>query len=590
MNIVGIHDGHNSSVTIVQNGKVLAACQEERLTRVKNQGGSPVNALHESLRISGLGTLDSIDQFVIAGRVSQPPYITRQDVLDDYAYKSMYSKSAMGALRSVVSDNDFIRNLWLRLQKHQTSSAQRMRSSFLIDEGVPFEKVQFIDHHTAHASSAYYGMANYDERILVLTNDGAGDGLCGTVSIGYEGQLQRIGQISEDNSLATIFAMITYMMGMVPLEHEYKIMGLAPYYRGDVKNNKVYQGLVNIFEWDQETPFLWRRSDHIPRVGYLWKYLENLLHNQRFDSVAASMQAYTEMFMVEWVKRCIRETGVTRVAVAGGTFMNVKANQALLDIPDVEELFVFPSCGDETNSVGAAYWSYAHSQLSDHKTVNIHKLGSIYWGGEFSDHEIENVLENFKFNSKEVTYKKLDNIESIVAELLSTDKVVARFKGRMEFGARALGNRSILAKPSDLQVVQYINDLIKSRDFWMPFAPAVLAEYSDDYFRKNKPISASYMVMSFDTKKSKRGDIIASLHPQDGTARPQEVYSDMNSDFASLLQEYRSITGEAVLLNTSFNLHGYPLVYSPLDALNVFNRSGLEYMALGNYLVSKCEK
>ena len=588
MNVVGIHDGHNASVAAIQNGRVIAACQEERLSRVKNQGGTPIQALEETLRLGGIDSFDQVDKVVVAGTISQPPYITRTDVLQDYANMSRFGKSWLGGLRAISADTKLFRNVRMFAQsKRQINQAQSLRSASLVKAGVPLEKITFVDHHTAHASSAYYGLADYDDRILVLTNDGAGDGICATVNVGYGGRLQRISAITEDNSLATIYAMVTYMMGMTPLEHEYKIMGLAPYYRGDVDKNAVYQGLLEVFEWDPENPMQWCRSAGIPRVGYLWKYLDELLTIERFDTIAAGVQAFVEHFLVEWVRRCIRETGLSRLAVSGGTFMNVKANQAILSLPEVDELFVFPSCGDETNSVGAAYWYYANQKLSANERVDIDSVGSIYWGGEFHDDDIESILDTYNFTAKDVRWEKHDDVEGKVAELLAAGQVVARFKGRMEFGARALGNRSILANASQPHVVRYINDIIKSRDFWMPFAPSVLADYSTDYFHKLKSVKARYMVMSFDTTSNKRNRIFAAVHPQDGTARPQEVYLDDNPEYESLLRKYQSISGDGAILNTSFNLHGYPLVYSPDDALEVFDGSGLEYLALGNFIVAK---
>ena len=588
MNVIGIHDGHNASVAAIHNGKVIAAFQEERLSRLKNQGGTPVQALEETLRLSGIDSFDQVDRVVVAGTISQPPYITRTDVLQDYANMSRFGKSWLGGLRSISADNNLFRKVRAFSQsKLQINQTQSLRAASLAKAGVPFEKITFVDHHTAHASSAYYGLADYDNQILVLTNDGAGDGICATVSVGHQGRLQRISSISEDNSLATIYAMVTYIMGMTPLEHEYKIMGLAPYYKGDIDKNPVYQGLLEVFDWNSDDSMQWCRRPGIPRVGYLWKYLEELLTTQRFDTIAAGVQAFVEHFLVEWVKRCVRETGLSRLAVSGGTFMNVKANQAILSVPEVDELFVFPSCGDETNSVGAAYWYYAQQKLSANERVDIDSVGPIYWGGEFHDNDIESILDTYSFTAKDVRWEKSDDVEGKVAELLADGQVVARFKGRMEFGARALGNRSILANASQPNVVRYINDIIKSRDFWMPFAPSVLADYSSDYFHKPKFAKACYMVMSFDTIIHKRNSIFAALHPQDGTARPQEVYPDHNSDYEALLRKYQSISGDGAILNTSFNLHGYPLVYSPDDALKVFDESGLEYLAIGNFIVAK---
>ena len=588
MNIIGIHDGHNASVAAIQNGRVIAACQEERLSRLKNQGGTPVKALEETLRLSGIDSFDQVDKVVVAGRISQPPYITRTDVLEDYANMSRFSKSWLGGLRAFSADNRVFRNARTLFQiKRKMDQTQSLRSASLAKAGVPLEKITFVDHHTAHASSAYYGLANYNDQILVLTNDGAGDGICATVNIGHGGRLQRICYVTEDNSVATIYAMVTYMMGMVPLEHEYKIMGLAPYYRGPIDQNPVYQGLLEIFEWDSQNPLLWRRSAGMPRVGYLWRYLDKLLKIERFDTIAAGLQAFIESLLVEWVGRCIRETGLSRLAVSGGTFMNVKVNQAILSLPEVDELFVFPSCGDETNSVGSAYWYYAEQRLCTNQMVDIDALGPIYWGREFHDSDIASILHKYNFNSDSVRWEKYDDVEGKVAELLAKEQIVARFKGRMEFGARALGNRSILANASQPNVVQYINDIIKSRDFWMPFAPSVLSDCSTDYFHKPISVKASYMVMSFDTVQNNRDSIIAAVHPQDGTARPQEVYPGDNPEYESLLRKFHIITGNGAILNTSFNLHGYPLVYSPVDALKVFDVSGLEYLALGNFIVSK---
>ncbi len=588
MKIIGIHDGHNSSVAVIDDRKVVAAVQEERLSRVKNQGGTPVHALHEVMQLSNIRSIEEIDCVVVSSRISQPPYFERKDVLDDYARMSQYSVSRRGRLRAGLADIDMIRRV--RKAIHHDSAvadAQRLRVEELVEVGVPPPKIGFIDHHTAHAACAYYGLAHYSDQVLVLTNDGAGDGVCASVNIGYHGKLERLCSIGEDHSLATIYAMITYLMGMVPLEHEYKVMGLAPYHRGSIEHNSIFQGLYELFEWDSKNPLQWHRRRGVPRVGYLWQYLERLIRRTRFDTVAAGLQAFTESFLVEWVRRCVRETGISRVALSGGIFMNVKANQAILALPEVESLFVFPSCGDETNSIGAAYAYYARKRIEEGHSVDIGPLNTVYWGREYSDYEIEAALHDFCFTKGKPHWHESDDIESQIAQLLVRGVVVARFKGPMEFGARALGNRSILANAARPGVVQRINQMIKARDFWMPFAPSMLAEYSDEYLCKPKPARAPYMIMSFDTVTEKREQLIAAIHPQDGTARPQEVYPGDNPDYEAVLRYFQEATGEGVILNTSFNLHGHPLVYSPQDALKVFDRSGLEYMALGNYLVSK---
>ena len=564
MRTVAIHDGHNASVAVVEDGRVVAACQEERLTRVKNQGGTPVHALSEVLRLSGTDSFDLVERVILSGKVSQPPYVAREDVLRDYDRMSRYAQSRLGRLQAVFSDNAGLRRLWEVFHSDGlVAQTQELRKERLIETGIPREKITFVDHHSAHAASAYYGLANYGDQILVLTNDGAGDGICATVNLGHGGKLERLCAVTEDYSLATIYAMITYLMGMVPLEHEYKIMGLAPYCRGSLDLNPVYTGLCELFEWDPRNALKWRRRAGVPRVGHLWEHLERLLMRKRFDTVAAGLQAFTETFLVEWVRRCVHETGVSRVAVSGGIFMNVKANQAILSLPEVDELFVFPSCGDETNSIGAAYWYYAEQNIRAHQPMEIPPLGAIYWGGDYLDDEIETTLREYGFTSSDVRWQDYDDIELQAADLLARGKVVARFKGRMEFGARALGNRSILANASQPNVVQCINNMIKARDFWMPFAPSILAERSSDYLYKPKPVRAAYMTMSFDTVEKNREHLVAAIHREDGTARPHEVFPGDNPEYESLLKHYQEITGMGAILNTSFNLHGYPLVYSP---------------------------
>jgi carbamoyltransferase len=361
---------------------------------------------------------------------------------------------------------------------------------------------------------------------------------------------------------------------------------LAPYVGDPTKSNEQAHLFADLFEFDREKPLVWGRRKGVPPMLSGYDLIRKLLYRQRFDLVAAGLQQFTEDMLTQWLRNCVRETGIHRVACGGGVFMNVKANKEILSLPEVEELFVFPSCGDETNSIGAAYWVYAQECLRANQPVDIEPLGPIYWGRGFDDTEVEITLKQFK-GRNEIHYKHVENIERLVAETLARGDVVARAKGRMEFGARALGNRSILARADDLGAVRIINDMIKNRDFWMPFAPAVLAERSTDYYVKPKPMLAPYMIIAFDSVPESRGKHPACQHPYDHTVRPQEVTESWNPDFYRLIKYYEEITGEAIILNTSFNLHGYPIVYQPAEAIDVFDRSGLRYLALGNWWVWK---
>jgi carbamoyltransferase len=342
----------------------------------------------------------------------------------------------------------------------------------------------------------------------------------------------------------------------------------------------------DLFEFDPKNPLAWQRRQGVPPMFSASEFIRSLLYRQRFDLIAAGLQQFTEDMLTQWVRNCVRETGIRRVACGGGVFMNIKANKEILALPEVEELFVFPSCGDETNSVGAAYWVYAQECLKANRPVDIEPIGPIYWGQDFDDSEAEDALSAFGGQSR-IRYEYVVDIERRTADKIACGEVVARAKGRMEFGARALGNRSILARADNAQAVRVINDMVKNRDFWMPFAPAVLAERAGDYYVKPKPMPAPYMVVGFDSHPATRHKTSACQHPYDYTLRPQEVTESSNPDFYHLLKHYEKITGEGIVLNTSFNLHGYPIAYAPTEALDILDRSGLKYLALGNWWVEK---
>jgi carbamoyltransferase len=272
--------------------------------------------------------------------------------------------------------------------------------------------------------------------------------------------------------------------------------------------------------------------------------------------------------------------------LGGGVFMNVKANMLLAQEDWVEDLFAFPSCGDESNAVGAAYLGYLQECARRGVPPAPQPFGPPYLGPGVTDAEVEAVLRERRLEGR---YKVAwhDRIEEKIAELLVSDGVVARCFGRMEFGARALGNRSILANPADRRVVGLINRMIKNRDFWMPFAPTVLEERADEYLVNPKRLQSPYMMLALPTRASTRESIIAAIHPHDGTARPQILVEAWNPEYYAVIREFQRRTGVGAVLNTSFNLHGEPIVCSAADAVDTFERSGLPHLAVGHWLISK---
>lgn len=570
--ILGLHDGHGAAAALLDRGRVVAAVQEERLTRIKNQGGLPYQAISDIFSMISVAS-SAIGKVALNGMYVTYDHWDPKPLLENYERSGRLSEQLKQLLKGTFIDDIYQR------------SKARERTHQLAKIGFDNGRLAPVDHHTAHAAAAYYG-SGWQGTVLVLTCDGSGDRLSGTVSIGENGQLRRIASIPAHDSIGRLYSLVTYYMGMMPLEHEYKVMGLAPYVGNPGKAREHAPLFADLFEFNPQNPLVWRRHKGVPPMYSAYGLIRKLLYRQRFDLIAAGLQQFIEDMLTQWVRNCVRETGIRRVACSGGVFMNVKANKEILTLPEVEELFIFPSCGDETNSIGAAYWVYAQECLRANRPVDIEPIGPIYWGGGFDDAEAEMALKEFKGRSR-FRYKHIEDIEHLAAETIASGEVVARAKTRMEFGARALGNRSILARADRMQVVRVINDMIKNRDFWMPFAPAVLAERAEEYYLKPKPMPAPYMIIAFDSRPETRDKYLAGQHPYDYTVRPQEVSESWNPDYYRLLKYYEEITGEGIILNTSFNLHGYPIVYQPTEAIDVFDRSGLRYLALGNWWVWK---
>jgi carbamoyltransferase len=266
--------------------------------------------------------------------------------------------------------------------------------------------------------------------------------------------------------------------------------------------------------------------------------------------------------------------------------MNVKANMLLAAEDWVQDLFVFPSCGDESNAVGAAYLGYRELCALRGVAPKSQPFGSPYLGPAVESAEVEALIRARDLAGR-YRVTEHERPEARIAELLVRDGVVARCAGRMEFGARALGNRSILANPADRRVVNVINAMIKNRDFWMPFAPSVLAERQADYLVNPKNLASPYMMLAFPTVASRRDEIAAALHPRDFTARAHIVEAAWNPEYHAVIAEFERLTGVGAVLNTSFNLHGEPVVCSPADAVDTFERSGLPHLALDRWIISK---
>ncbi len=568
MMVLGIHDGHNAAAALLHDGDVLAAVQEERLSGVKNEARMPYLAIAEVLRLAG-ATWGDVDAVALHSR-HMPVARSRENLWQHYRATGHVAGRVRGLLRRTPV------NVVFRHRRRAHRFAELRRG------GVPLDRVTVVEHHTAHGAAAYFG-SPWREPVLVLTCDGAGDDLCATVNVGGGWNLNRVAAIPEAESLGNVYALVTFLLGMIPNEHEYKLMGMAPYAAADgaARSRQVFDRLVTFAEDGQP---IWQRRRGIPHTFYALDWLRKNLEFHRFDWICGGLQAWLEDMLVEWVRRAVAGTGLRKVALSGGVFMNVKANQRILELPEVESVFVFPSCGDESNAIGAAYAVTARGHAAAGRAADsIPPLRAVYWGSDILDADVERAVSHLRGRFR---IERCPDIEAVVADLLARGEVVARCKGRMEFGARALGNRSILADPARPEVVRVINDMIKSRDFWMPFASSMLAERQHDYIHNPKNVSSPYMILAFPST-DRVEEFKAGTHPYDRTVRPQTVDRDWNPDYHRLISLFAARTGRAVVLNTSLNLHGSPMACGPQDAVRVLEQSGLRYLALGSLLVSK---
>ncbi|GIW67076.1 MAG: carbamoyltransferase [Candidatus Parcubacteria bacterium] len=587
MRILGINFGHNGTIGVLEDGKIIFVQSEERINRIKNSYGLPTQILEYVINKYG-------DFDYIVFNFSWPYFFhaLKQSNFTPFRYIDDFKKTRPLNCANITKfllwkyAPYIFSHLWTsRNKKHIDNLNKKLHKErsiyfskiFNIDES----RLIFLDHHTAHALSVAFNLDS-NKKYLIFTNDESGDGICATVSIYTNGNLVNLVRISDENSIGALWHNITGFIGLKPLEDEYKIMGLAPYSKMD-KARLVANEFHKILMLDKEGKF----ASSFPTNWSHFFYYDKFLY-ERFDNLAGGIQLFTEEIVCDWIKYWINKTGIHNIALAGGLFMNVKLNQKIAELPEVESIFIMPSAGDESSVFGCCFYGYKKYCEENNLPFKPQPFTHLYLGFEYTDEEIKKTIDELNLPSKyKIEY--FQDIEKKVAELLAKNEIVARFSGPMEFGARALGNRSILANPSNYDNVRIINEMIKQRDFWMPFACSILEEDEHEYIINPKNIYAPYMIITFNTTERGRKELKAGIHPYDFTIRPQIVRKDWNPKYHYLISEFKKLTGIGAVLNTSFNLHGEPLVCSPEDAISTFERSGLKYIALGNYLISKNE-
>jgi len=588
----------------MEDGRVLFACGEERLSRVKLQDGFPHRALKLGLERTGWDPA-SIDAVAYAFYDGDEEMRLMREAMDDDAsvHRSNCTAPSLRALKDAeknyrldrstlipglsTKESEFMtrKAWWKRGIYDATASFSRLDwwahrrayrawfteaskdhrrwtgelASGLKQYGLE-GRLRRFHHHDTHAANAYY--ASGFESSLVVTLDGYGSGCCGGVYLGDKQGLRPLHRFRFPNSLGHFYEQVTSGLGFKPSRHEGKIVGLAAY--GNAEHLR--RVLLERFECID--------GDIRIRAGLNGYFSRALATRFAKRDVAAAYQRVLEEVACKTIEYWQKRTGLTNVAMSGGVNANVKLNQRVREIPGVENVFIYPNMGDGGCATGAAMLAFGHDK------VVRGPLENVYYGPDYSDSEIRRVLD-----SAGLRYEWCDNIEDSIGDLLSQDAIVGRFNGRMEYGPRALGNRSVLYPAKDPEVNQWLNKQLGRTEF-MPFAPAALMESGHRLFKNliGCEKTAEFMTVTFDCTEEMKQLCPAAVHV-DGTARPQLVSEQSNRSFYRIIKAYESRTGTPSVINTSFNMHEEPIVGSPEDAVRAFLLGNIDYLAAGSFLV-----
>ena len=599
MIIVGINPGYDSTAAVLTDGKIAAIVEEERLSRKKNHLGFPLKAIPMALNIAGVDPRDvdvvafSFVDYLYANRILTKLILSEQGVPFDPENRLRLSEIVKEAWTVV----DFRDALSLSLKKSSKSNYRSNQQSYvemLNEMGLGVDSMMPVEHHLCHAASAYYS-SGFDE-CLIVTADGSGDGLSASISRGSKGRITRIRQTPASSSAGTFYASITSFLGFKAHRHEGKITGLAAY--GDPQ--ACYKEMIPCLSYDPDAGFTcdivdrslqtkarrlttaWSRGFYRnPVVSSYHEYFTRRLSRFSREEIAAAAQKRLEDVFVEYLRAVIPGGTKTAVALAGGVFANVKLNQRIYEIPEVEKIFIHPNMGDGGNALGSAFLAHRKkSQDGAAESYSGYPISDVYFGPSYSGQDIESELHRHAFR-----YRQVNDIESLIAAKIAEGYIVGRFSGRMEYGPRALGNRSILASPVNQDINKTLNARLHRTEF-MPFAPSVLADDAAEYFEISDGNSypAEFMTITCNVRKDKVDKIPAVCHV-DGTARPHVVKQSVNPSYYKILEKFRTATGLGVIINTSFNIHEEPIICSPADACRALDKRAVDYLAIGDFWV-----
>ncbi len=549
---------HDGAACLLRDGEIVAAAEEERFTRLKHDSSFPIHAVNYCLQEAGI-TPRELDRVVFY----EKPLLKFERILSSYIDTFPASQTA------------FVRalNLWL---------GEKLWVRGLVKDRVRGYRgrISFSEHHLSHAASAFL-VSPFDEA-AVLTADGVGEWTTTAAGVGQGTDLQLVKEIRFPHSIGLLYSAFTAYLGFEVNEGEYKVMGMAAY--GRPRYTDLVRRVVDVAS-DGSYQLNLMYFDHHRALRAFSRALEELLGpprdpnaelDQRFADLAASVQSVVEDIMVRLASDLRRVTGLRSLCMAGGVALNGLANARILREAGFDHVFVQPAAGDSGGAIGAAAYLY-HTVLGQPRTA---PMRHAYLGPSFRDEQIAEFLDHHQIPAARLSDQE---IVTSVADRLARGEVVGWFRGRMEFGPRALGCRSILADPRSSGMKDVVNEKIKHREAFRPFAPAVPLDDAPRYFELE--CESPYMLLIVPVREEQRRAIPAVTH-EDGTARVQTVRRDDNASFYDLIKEFDRRAGVPVVLNTSFNVRGEPIVCTPAQAFNDFAYTDLDYLVLGNYGVA----
>lgn len=612
--IIGISCfGHDAAASVVDasTGEVLFALAEERLSNIKHDWRFPIGAINKckelinennwSLKDVALnfipfdftaGTLfRDIDELVNDPVVAEKLKSLLTEIFeyaDYYDFNGSYTERTINAfLSSSISVKDRIIELKAKIFWYYNWSIKYRNISKAAAAIFPDHRVKNVSHHLAHAASAYFNSGFSEAACITLDGQGESETLC--VYDCRNNEISKIFSASWPFSFGIFYLNVTQYLGF-HLGDEYKVMGMAAY------GKPVYESqLKNMFSYDGRWDLKFKQTEYYskkPVPGLYGHYYFNFnksfekvvprrsgadpIRQQHFD-LAASAQKVMEDLAVDLVKQVINTTGKRNIVLSGGVALNGLMNEQIRQRSGLSRIFIYPAAGDDGTCVGAAQYLLAKAS----GTVAFKPIYTSFYGQNYEDNEIEAALKGLG-----VIYKRSDNIHREIAKLIAEDKIVARFNGRSEFGPRALGNRSILANPINPEMKNILNERIKHREQFRPFAPACLKEEVSKYF--NFEGDSPFMLLIVRALPGTENIVPAIVH-NDGTARVQTIDKDQNPNFYETIKCFKDITGVPILINTSFNVNGETIVETPLDAIESFGHMDIDYLAIGNFLVNKSD-